>query len=50
MAAKRGDSTRAMTQLTATETLFQQNQALVTINELGFYQRTRSILNGYGDI
>jgi len=50
VAAKRGDSTRAMTQLTATETLFQQNQALVTINELGFYQRTRSILNGYGDI
>lgn len=50
VAAKRGDSTRALTQLTATERLYQQNPGLVTINELGFYQRTRSILNGYGEI
>ena len=50
VAAKRGDFQRANTQLTATEALFQQNPAMVTINELGFYQRTRSILNGYGEI
>jgi len=50
VAAKRGDSTRALTQLSATERLYQQNPGLVTINELGFYQRTRSILNGYGEI
>ena len=50
VAARRGDSTRALTQLSATERLYVQNPGLVTINELGFYQRTRSILNGYGDI
>ena len=50
VAAKRGNSKRAKEQLAATDALFQRNQALVTINELGFYQRTRSILTGYGEI
>jgi hypothetical protein len=50
VAAKRGDSRRALEQLSATDQLFQRNPALLTINELGFYQRTRSILNGYGEI
>lgn len=50
VAAKRGDSRRALDQLAATDRLFAQNPALLTINELGFYQRTRSILNGYGEI
>lgn len=50
VAAKRGDTLRARTQMAATEKKYASNPALVTINELGFYQRTQSILNGFGDI
>ncbi len=50
VAAKRGDTNRARTQMAATETKYANQRALVTINELGFYQRTQSILNGFGDI
>jgi len=50
VAAKRGDTSRARTQMAATEKKYASQPALVTINELGFYQRTQSILNGFGDI
>lgn len=50
VAAKRGDLTRARTQMTATQKKYVADPGLVTINELGFYQRTQSLLNGYGDI
>ena len=50
VAAKRGDTNRARTQMAATEKKYATKPALVTINELGFYQRTKSILNGFGDI
>ena len=50
VAAKRGDTNRARTQMAATEKKYASQPALVTINELGFYQRTKSLLNGFGDI
>ena len=50
MAAKRGDTSRALTQLAATEARYRADPGLVTINELGFYQRTRSLLQGMPDI
>jgi hypothetical protein len=50
VAAKRGDLARARTQMTATQKKYAADPSLVTINELGFYQRTQSLLNGYGDI
>ena len=50
VAAKRGDTARATLQLQATDKLFATSPQYLTINELGFYQRTRSILNGFGDI
>jgi hypothetical protein len=50
VAAKRGDSTRAKTQMAAIEKLFVNNRAMVTINELGFYQRMKSLINGYPDM
>jgi hypothetical protein len=50
VAAKRGDANRARTQMDATEKKYASQPALVTINELGFYQRTKSLLNGFGDI
>ncbi len=50
VAAKRGDDRRARTQMAATEKKYASQPALVTINELGFYQRTQSLLNGLGDI
>jgi len=50
VAAKRGDLTRARTQMAATQKKYATDPGLVTINELGFYQRTQSLLNGYGDI
>jgi hypothetical protein len=50
VAAKRGDTNRAQTQMAATEKKYASQAALVTINELGFYQRTKSLLNGFGDI
>ena len=50
VAAKRGDTVRAKTQMQATEQKYATAPALVTINELGFYLRTQSVLNGFGDI
>jgi len=50
VAAKRGDTVRAQTQMLATEQKYATAPALVTINELGFYLRTQSLLNGFGDI
>lgn len=50
MAAKRGDNARAQTQMTATEKRYTSHPEWVTINELGFYQRTQSLLNGFTDI
>ena len=50
VAAKRGDTSRAQSQLSATEALYQDHPERVTINELGFYQRTRSLLQGRPDI
>lgn len=37
---------QALAKQTAIEKLFATNRGLVTINELGFYQRTRSVLAG----
>lgn len=50
VAAKRGDTTRALTQLATTDAHYHSDPGLVTINELGFYQRTRSLLQGMPDI
>ena len=50
VAALRGQTTQARAQLTAIENKFASNRSLVTINELGFYQRTRSILAGARDV
>ena len=50
VAALRGQTTQARAQLAAIENKFATNRSLVTINELGFYQRTRSILNGLADV
>lgn len=50
VAAKRGDSSRALAQLAATDQKYQSDPGLVTINELGFYQRTRSLLQGRPDV
>lgn len=50
VAAKRGDTVRAQTQLAATEALYASQPGLVTINELGFYQRIRSLFQGKPDV
>lgn len=50
VAAKRGQSSQASKQLTTIEQKFATNRSLVTINELGFYQRTRSVLAGRADV
>lgn len=50
VAAKRGDTTRANLQMRATDLKFANHPEYLTINELGFYLRTRSLLNGLGDI
>lgn len=50
VAAKRGATTLAKTQLAAMEKTFIANRRLITINELGFYQRTQSVLTGRNDI
>ena len=44
VAAVRNDAQKARTQLATINTLFQSNRALVTINELGWYQRTTDLL------
>lgn len=46
VAALRGQVAQARAQLASIEKAFVANRALVTINELGFYQRTRSVLAG----
>lgn len=43
-AALRGDKLRARAQLATIESLFGSNRAMVTINELGWYQRTKDLL------
>jgi len=50
VAAKRGDTARANLQMQASDSKFASTPAYLTINELGFYLRTRGILNGLGDI
>ena len=49
-AAKRGQIALAKTQMASIEKTFTSNRALITINELGFYQRTKSVLSGGIDI
>lgn len=49
-AAKRGKLTQARTQLTLIEQKFVDNRGLVTINELGFYLRTKRVVRGLSDI
>lgn len=44
--ALRGYRRMARTKQTAMESLFATNRAMVTINELGWYQRTKNVLNG----
>lgn len=46
VAALRGQSGQARSQLAAINTTFAANRSLVTINELGFYLRTQAVLNG----
>lgn len=50
VAAKRGDTTRATLQMQASDSRFATAPQYLTINELGFYLRTRGILNGWGDL
>lgn len=50
VAARRGNTTRALTQQSNTERLYQSDPGLVTINELGYYQRTKSVLLGRPDV
>ena len=50
VAAKRGESALAQAQMHSIESTFASNPALVTINELGFYQRMKSILAGKPDV
>lgn len=49
-AAKRGQTSLAQAQLASIEKTFAINRPLVTINELGFYQRTKSVLAGRADV
>ena len=49
-AAKRGLTTVAKAQQATIEKTFTVNRPLVTINELGFYQRTKSVLSGRTDV
>ena len=49
-AAKRGHTALANAQLASIEKTFVADRPKVTINELGFYQRTRSVLAGRADI
>jgi hypothetical protein len=46
VAAMRGLTVQAQAQLQMINTLFVNNRAMVTLNELGFYQRTQSLLAG----
>ena len=49
-AAKRGLTTLARAQMTSIEKTFVANRPMITINELGFYQRTKSVLAGQADV
>ena len=49
-AAKRGQTALAKTQMAFIEQTFVSNRGLVTINELGFYQRSKSVLAGRLDV
>lgn len=50
VAARRGLFTQARTQLATIDRKFASTRAQVTINELGFYQRTRNVLAGGADV
>ncbi len=50
VAAKRGNATQAKAQLATIEKAFVANRGVVTINELGFYQRTKAVLAGVTDV
>jgi len=50
VAAQRGLYTQARAQMATIERLFASNRAMVTINELGFYQRTRNVMAGIADV
>lgn len=50
VAAKRGATSQAQAQLQMINGKFQTDRGLVTINELGFYQRAVSVLAGRADI
>ena len=50
VAAKRGRLAQARTQVAMIEQKFVDNRAIVTLNELGFYQRTKRLLAGLSDI
>lgn len=49
-AAKRGQTTLANAQLASIEKTFAANRPMITINELGFYLRTKSVLAGRADV
>ena len=50
VAAKRGATSQAQTHMQMINTKFVTDRGLVTINELGFYQRASSLLAGRADI
>lgn len=50
VAAKRGQTVQARAQMSSIEKRFAANRPIVTINELGFYQRTRTVLTGGVDV
>ncbi|HYW58398.1 MAG TPA: hypothetical protein VE934_15685 [Polaromonas sp.] len=49
-AAKRGQTALAKAQLASMEKTFTTNRPMITINEIGFYQRTQSVLAGRADV
>lgn len=49
-AAKRGQASLAKAQLVSMEKTFTTNRPMITINEIGFYQRTQSVLAGRADV
>ena len=49
-AAKRGLTSAAKAQQASIEKTFAANRPMISINELGFYQRTKSVLEGRPDI
>ena len=49
-AAKRGQTTLATAQMASMEKTFITNRPMITINELGFYLRTKSVLAGRADV